>query len=71
MEKVFRKSLEEKKKIKIMYEKEGDIGLRWITVYKIHDSTIVAYCHLHKGIRTFKKEHILAAEWPYKPEEEV
>jgi predicted DNA-binding transcriptional regulator YafY len=71
MEKVFRKSLETKKKIRIMYDKEGDIGLRWVTVYKINDLTIVAYCHFHKGIRTFKKEHILGAEWPYSSAEEV
>lgn len=68
MEKIFQKSLESKKKIKIMYDKSGVIDLRWITVYKIQPETIVAYCHLHKGIRTFKKSSILAAEWPYSPE---
>ncbi|WP_291574215.1 hypothetical protein [Clostridium sp. UBA4548] len=56
-------SLEEHKVITIMYMKNSEITQRKIKVLKIKDKEIEAFCYLRQGIRHFRKESILAAEY--------
>lgn len=56
------KSLDEGVWITIIYEKKNEITSRDVKVHKIENNIITCYCKKSKGIRSFKRERILAAE---------
>ncbi|WP_046174929.1 hypothetical protein [Domibacillus indicus] len=63
---LFQMSLEEKKPVLIMYMTEDRVITdRNIIVRKIHPDYIQAYCFKRRGLRTFKRENILAASKPF------
>jgi len=64
-DKYLKTSLEGHKVITIMYMKKTEITQRKIKVLKINDEDIEAYCYLRQGIRHFKKDNILAAQYTH------
>lgn len=58
-------SLEQHTPIVIMYmTSDRVITDRLVIVRHIHDDWIKAYCFKRGGMRTFKRENIIAADWP-------
>jgi predicted DNA-binding transcriptional regulator YafY len=58
-----KKSLEENKMIRIVYNNKNMITERDIRVLGIKGNRISAYCYLRNSKRTFLMENILAAEF--------
>ncbi|HAE42253.1 MAG TPA: hypothetical protein DCG34_04955 [Clostridiales bacterium] len=58
-----KKSYEDNKIIRIVYDNKGTITERDIRVLNIKDNRISAYCYLRNSKRTFLMENILAAEF--------
>lgn len=58
-----KKSLEENKMIRIVYNNKETITERDIRVLSIKSNRISAYCYLRNSKRTFLMENILAAEF--------
>lgn len=58
-----KKSLDENKMIRIVYDNKGIITERDIRVLGMKDNRISAYCYLRDSKRTFLIENILAAEF--------
>lgn len=57
------KSAIEQKPIEIIYEsKTGTITQRCITIKKLNQKKLLAYCHTKKQYRSFNIEQILAAQ---------
>ena len=55
------KSLKEGIWITIVYEKKNEITQRDVKVHKYENDIITCYCKKSKGIRSFKRDNILAA----------
>jgi predicted DNA-binding transcriptional regulator YafY len=51
--------------VTIIYQRGNEITQRNITVIKLKNENIEAYCHLRNQIRVFKKDNILAASFLY------
>ncbi len=58
-----KKSLEDNKMIRIVYDNKGIITERDIRVLSMKDDRISAYCYLRESKRIFLMENILAAEF--------
>ncbi|MDP3387959.1 MAG: hypothetical protein Q8S24_12035 [Eubacteriales bacterium] len=58
-----KKSLEDNKMIRIVYDNKSTITERDIRVLSIKDNRITAFCYLRGSKRTFLMENILAAEF--------
>ena len=57
---LLRQAFKEKKKIKIRYYSLSSDEVKWrvISIYKLGDGFIIAYCHLREGERTFVTDRI-------------
>ncbi|UCZ51910.1 WYL domain-containing protein [Bacillus shivajii] len=61
MDRLLLRSCIDKKTIEIIYmSNKGLMTKRTISVKQVNEHTVYGYCHLRKGIRSFKKENILA-----------
>jgi predicted DNA-binding transcriptional regulator YafY len=62
MESLFRRSLQERLTITIIYEsKHGKFSQRTILVLSLNEHSIFAYCLMRQDLRRFSIDHILSA----------
>ncbi len=61
--KLLRKAFDEKRSVKIKYYSphSDEHTIRIINIYQIYINSIIAYCHLRRGERTFAIERINSA----------
>ncbi|WP_087973233.1 hypothetical protein [Oceanobacillus rekensis] len=61
MKRLFIRSIQNKEKIVIFYiDQENKVTQRYIRIISIHDHSVLAYCYYRKGVRSFRKDHILS-----------
>ncbi|GAB6088326.1 hypothetical protein [Alkaliphilus crotonatoxidans] len=61
---VLKYSLNNRFPVFIIYQKGIEINQRKIQVFKMEGASVLAYCYLKRGIRSFKRESILSAQIP-------
>lgn len=71
MNEVWRRALEEKQKLELIYMADkGKISQRVIRVVSIKEETVLAYCYTRKTVRSFKLVNILSVT-PYRKRDGV
>ncbi|WP_074733657.1 hypothetical protein [Halobacillus karajensis] len=66
---IWRRALEEKQKLELIYMADkGKISQRIIRVVSLIEETVLAYCFTRKTVRSFKLANILSVT-PYKERE--